>query len=95
MFPKVLEFIKGSVLVAHNADFDIGFLKHNCTELGLKLENTYIDTLRLAKALFPQYKKYKLVMIAENLGIKVEVAHRALDDVDTTVKVFRVMIDML
>lgn len=95
VLPKVLEFVGDSILVAHNADFDIGFLKHNCTELGLKLENTYIDTLRLAKALFPQYKKYKLGMIAENLGIKVEVAHRALDDVDTTVKVFNVMLDML
>ena len=39
--------------------------------------------------------QYKLGIIADNLGIKVEVAHRALDDVDTTVKVFRVMIDML
>ena len=95
ILPKVLEFVGNSVLVAHNADFDIGFLKHNCSELGLKLGNTYIDTLRLAKLLFPEYKKYKLGIIAENLGIKVEVAHRALDDVDTTVKVFNVMLDML
>ena len=49
----------------------------------------------MARALFPDFKKYKLGKIAENLGIKVEVAHRALDDVDTTVKVFRVMMDML
>ena len=95
VFPKILKFIGDSVLVAHNADFDIGFLKHNAAELGYKLENTYIDTLRLAKDLFPEYKKYKLGLIAENLGIKVEVAHRALDDVDTTVKVFRIMLDML
>ncbi len=95
VLPKVIEFLGDSVLVAHNADFDIGFLKYNAGELGLKLSNTYIDTLRLAKDLFPQYKKYKLGMIAENLGIKVEVAHRALDDVDTTVKVFNVMLDML
>ena len=95
VFPKILEFIEGSVLVAHNADFDIGFLKHNASVLGYKFDYTYIDTLRLAKDLFPDYKKYKLGIIAENLGIKVEVAHRALDDVDTTVKVFNIMIDML
>lgn len=95
VLPKVLEFVGDSVLVAHNADFDIGFLKHNCTELGLQLGNTYLDTLRLAKSLFPEYKKYKLGLIADNLGIKVEVAHRALDDVDTTVKVFNVMLGML
>ncbi len=95
IFPKMLEFIEDSVLVAHNADFDIGFLKYNAKELGYTLDNTYLDTLRLAKELFPDYKKYKLGIIAENLGIKVEVAHRALDDVDTTVKVFNVMIGML
>ena len=95
VFPKMMEFIGDSVLVAHNADFDIGFLKYNAGELGYTLDNTYLDTLRLAKELFPEYKKYKLGIIAENLGIKVEVAHRALDDVDTTVKVFNVMIDML
>lgn len=95
VMPKILEFVGDSVLVAHNADFDIGFLKYNAQNLGLKLENTYLDTLRLAKDLFPNYKKYKLGKIAENLGIKVEVAHRALDDVDTTVKVLNVMLKML
>lgn len=95
VMPKILEFVGDSVLVAHNADFDIGFLKYNATQLGLSLENTYLDTLRLAKDLFPDYKKYKLGKIAENLGIKVEVAHRALDDVDTTVKVLNVMLNML
>ena len=95
VFPKILEFIKDSVLVAHNAPFDMGFLKQNAKNLGYDFDFTYLDTLSLAKDLFPDYKKYKLGKIAENLGIKVEVAHRALDDVDTTVKVFNVMMDML
>ena len=95
VFPEILDFIKDSVLVAHNAPFDMGFLKQNAKVLGYEFDYTYIDTLSLAKDLFPDYKKYKLGKIAENLGIKVEVAHRALDDVDTTVKVFRVMLDML
>ncbi len=95
VFPKILEFIEGSVLVAHNAPFDMGFLKQNAKRLGYEFDYTYLDTLSLAKDLFPNYKKYQLGKIAENLGIKVEVAHRALDDVDTTVKVFNVMIDML
>ena len=95
VLPKVLDFVGDSVLVAHNADFDIGFLKYNAKQLGLSLENTYVDTLRLAKEIFPDYKKYKLGIIAENLGIEVLVAHRALDDVDTTVKVFKVMLQKL
>ncbi len=95
LMPKILEFFGDSVLVAHNADFDTSFLRYNCEKLGLKFDYTYLDTLRLAKDLFPDYKKYKLGIIAENLGIKVDVAHRALDDVDTTVKVFNVMCKML
>ena len=95
VFPKILEFLGDSVIVAHNAGFDVGFLKQNAKKLGYDFDYTYLDTLSLAKDLFPEYKKYKLGKIAENLGIKVEVAHRALDDVDTTVKVFNVMMDML
>ncbi len=98
VFPKILEFLgddKETVIVAHNANFDVGFLKQNAKSLGYEFNYTYLDTLSLAKDLFPEYKKYKLGKIAERLGIKVEVAHRALDDVDTTVKVFNVMIDML
>ena len=95
ILPKVMEFFGDSVLVAHNADFDTGFIRYNCQQLGYKFENTYLDTLALAKNLFPNYKKYKLGVIAENLGIEVLVAHRALDDVDTTVKVFNIMCKML
>lgn len=95
VFPKILEFVGDSILVAHNADFDIGFLKYNASQLGYELNNTYLDTLRLAKSLFPDFKKYKLGFIADKLEIVVEVAHRALDDVDTTVKVFNIMISML
>jgi len=95
VFPKMLEFLGDSVIVAHNAGFDVGFLKQNAKRLGHKFDYTYLDTLSLAKDLFPDYKKYKLGKIADNLGIKVEVAHRALDDVDTTVKVFKVMLKML
>lgn len=95
VFPKLLEFIKDSVLVAHNAEFDVGFLRHVAKELGYEFDFTYLDTLSLAYELFPEYKTYKLGRIAKNLGIKFDVAHRALDDVDTTVKVFKVMLDML
>ena len=95
VLPKVLDFIGDSIVVAHNANFDVGFIKYNAEKLGLRFENTYIDTLALAKALFPDFKKYKLGIIAENLNIKVDVAHRALADVDTLVKVFNIMINKL
>jgi len=93
VIPKIIEFIGDTVLVAHNASFDMGFLKYNFEESGCKLENTYIDTLRLAKMIFPDFKKYKLGIIAENLNIKVLVAHRALDDVKTLVNIFNIMVE--
>ena len=95
VFPKILEFVGDSIIVAHNASFDVGFLKHNAKLLGYEFNNTYIDTLPLAKDLFPDLKKYKLGKIADSLGIEVDVAHRALADVDTTVKVFNIMLKKL
>ena len=95
VFPKILEFLGDSIVVAHNAKFDVGFLKQNAKQLGYEFDYTVIDTLTLAKDIFPNFKKYKLGKIADELGIVVEVAHRALDDVDTTVKVFNVMIQKL
>ncbi len=95
VLPEFIKFCGDNVLVAHNANFDIGFLRYQANKLGLKFDNTYIDTLSLAKDLFPEFTKYKLGIIAANLRIKVDVAHRALDDVKTLVKVFEVMLEKL
>ncbi len=95
VLPKVIEFCKDTTIVAHNASFDVGFIKENARRLGLEFNYPWIDTLALAKELFPERKKFKLGLIAEDLGIKVDVAHRALADVDTLKKVFDIMLDML
>ena len=92
IMPKALEFIGDSVLVAHNADFDIGFMKYNCEKMGIPFNHSHIDTLRLAKTIYPEFGRYRLGYIAEKLNIKVDVAHRALDDVKTLVAVFKEMI---
>ena len=93
MMPKALEFIGDSIVVTHNTDFDIGWMRYNCSNLGLEFNNTYLDTLRLSKKMYPDLTKYKLGYIAEKLGIEVDVAHRALADVDTTVKVLNKMLE--
>ncbi len=93
ILPKMIEFIGDSVVVTHNTDFDVSYLKYNYEQYGYKFNNTYLDTLRLAKAMFPEYKRYKLGLIADHLGIVVEVAHRALDDVKTLVQVFNKMVE--
>jgi len=91
VLPKMIEFIGDSVVVTHNTDFDVAYLKHNYEVNGFLFENTYLDTLRLAKAMYPEFSRYKLGFIADKLGIVVEVAHRALDDVKTLVQVFNKM----
>ncbi len=95
VMPKFLDFIGNLKLIAHNADFDVGFLKYNAENLGLKMDNEYIDSLKLSRQLFPEFKKHKLRIIAEKLGIKVENAHRALDDVKTLVQVFIKMLEKI
>ncbi|WP_455813001.1 3'-5' exonuclease, partial [Clostridium butyricum] len=95
VFPKMLDFIKDTVVVAHNADFDIGFLKHYAKVLGHDFDFTYLDTLSVAGDVCPQYKSDNPGRIAKNLGIEVEVAHRALEDVETAVRECNIMIDML
>ena len=93
ILPKVIEFIGDSVVVTHNTDFDVTWLKYNYEKYGYEWKNTYLDTLRLSRALYPHFTKHKLGIIADKLGIKVDVAHRALDDVKTLVQVFNKMIE--
>ena len=93
VMPKFLEFIGNLKLVAHNADFDIGFLKYNAENLGYKMDNEYIDSLALSRQLYPEFKRHKLGNLAEKFGITVENAHRALDDVETLVKVFKKLLE--
>ena len=59
VMPKILEFVGDSVLVAHNADFDMSFIKANCERLGLPCDFTYVDTVALARYLLPSLSKFK------------------------------------
>ena len=93
VMPRFLEFIGKLKLVAHNADFDIGFLKYNAENLGLKMDNEYIDSLALSRQLFPEFKRHKLGILAEKFGIDVENAHRALDDVKTLFQVYKRLLE--
>ncbi|MBE5821261.1 MAG: PolC-type DNA polymerase III [Clostridiales bacterium] len=95
VMPKILEFIGDSPIVAHNANFDLGFIKYNAKLLGKEVDNVIIDTLQISRDLEPDQKKHKLGIIADRMGIVVENAHRALDDVKTLVQVFDIMIGKL
>ncbi len=97
IFKDFLAFIKGSVLVAQNADFDTGFLYQ--TMRNQKIEVTRypcIDTLDLARTLYPEgLKNYKLETIAKYLKVEIEQQHRAIHDARTTTNVFnRMLVDL-
>lgn len=94
VLPKFLEFAGDSIFVAHNSLFDMGFITYFAKELGLKVKNKVIDTLTMSKELFETYENHKLGTIAKNLGVNLEGAHRAINDVRATVEVFLKMIEV-
>ncbi len=86
--PEFMEFIGGSVLVAHNASFDMGFIRHSARSLGKAIDNSVIDTLQLCRNMFPELGRYKLNNVAKHLGISLENHHRAVDDSRATAEIF-------
>ncbi|WP_435086704.1 PolC-type DNA polymerase III [Candidatus Pelagibacter bacterium nBUS_33] len=90
---KILKFIKKSVLVGHNIDFDIKFLKNNAknTNLANRMKVIQpIDTIHLTAGLFPDLKNYELTSLCEHFNIKADdqVRHSALGDCWLTARLF-------
>ena len=88
ILPKFMDFCGDSVLVAHNADFDTGFIRHNCEVLGLPYDYTYVDTLGIARSFLEGLKNYKLDTVVEAMGCTLANHHRAVDDAGATADVF-------
>ena len=80
IFPKFLEFVGDRVLVAHNADFDTGFIRQACKQLGYEYTYTSVDTLVLSQNLMPQLNRHKLNLVADALSLPEFSHHRAADD---------------
>ena len=94
VLPEFLEFCKDSVLIAHNASFDAGFIHQNCVTLGIDAEFTVGDTVAMARMLLPSLGKYKLDTVAKALGVSLENHHRAVDDAACTAEIFVKFIQM-
>ena len=75
-----LSFAAGRPLAAHNAEFDVSFIRKGCEQAGLPFDPTYVDTLILAQNLLPELNKHKLDMVAEYLDLPSFNHHRASDD---------------
>lgn len=80
VLPEFLQFSEGLPLAAHNAGFDMSFLKADAAELGLSLPHHIIDTVPLSRILFPTLMNHKLGTVAAHMGKIQQKAHRGLDD---------------
>jgi len=80
---EFLTFVNDRPLAAHNAEFDIGFIRAGCKKVGLEFNPTYVDSLILAQNLLPDLGKYKLDIVAEHLDLPAFNHHRASDDAAT------------
>lgn len=98
VFPSLLEFIVGATLVAHNASYDIGFLKGAAAKLGHTWpEPPVVDTVRMARAALQagEVPNRKLQTLAGHFKAPVSPTHRALDDARATVHVFHALLERL
>ena len=95
VLPEFLAFCGDAVMVAHNAEFDIGFIKENARRQGVDWNPTYVDTVGLARTLLPTLNRYKLDTVAKALKVSLENHHRAVDDAQATAEIFEKFIVML
>jgi len=94
-FPSFLRFASRSILVAHNAKFDIKFLRYELARLGLGLINSYVCTLKMSRRRFPRLANHRLETVAQHLLGELPTdfrLHRALDDARLTARVWMEMV---
>lgn len=91
VLPKFMEFCKGAIMVAHNAEFDMSFISANAKRQKLECDFTVVDTLLMARFLIIGLGKYKLDNVAKALGVTLENHHRAVDDAECTAHIFMKM----
>ena len=92
---KFIAFAGERALVAHNAEFDIGFMKAAARRCAIEFDPTYIDTLTLAQSLLPDLKRFKLDVVSQRLGLPDFNHHRADDDALTCGRIMAKFIVML
>ncbi len=87
VLPEFLAFCGDRPLCAHNADFDMSFIRAACEKLGIERSFCSIDTVELSRVLLPELKKHKLNLVAEHFGFTFE-HHRADADTDVLARIF-------
>ena len=88
VLPKFMEFCQDCIMVAHNAEFDMSFIRENCRRQGIERKFTVVDTLAMARSMLPDLKNYKLDTVVEAVGGSLENHHRAVEDAESTADIF-------
>ncbi|MCK9479173.1 MAG: PolC-type DNA polymerase III [Firmicutes bacterium] len=94
VLPRFLEFCKDSLLVAHNAGFDISFIKANAKRLDIPFSPAYVDTVEMARGALPDLSSHKLNVVADALGVSLEGHHRAVNDANATALIYLKLVEM-
>lgn len=95
ILPGFLEFVEGSILVAHNSSFDISFIKEAAKKFGFQFNYKSIDTWSLSRLLFTDLSSYSLDNVAKACSVSLENHHRAVDDAEATAEIYMKMVQML
>ena len=95
VLPKFLDFVGGSVLVAHNADFDTTFIRWACQKQGVAYDLTSVDTLTISQNLLTDLSKFTLDTVAKHFGLEDFNHHRAGDDALICGKIMGKLIPLL
>ena len=95
VLPRFLSFCEGCMLVAHNAEFDMSFIKENCDRQGIDHDFTYVDTVGMARVMMPSQSKHTLDAVAKALGVSLLNHHRAVDDAEATAEIFIKLVAMM
>lgn len=93
VMPRFLDFAAGSVVVGHNIQFDVNFVRHELARLGFRFDNRTICTLKMSRKCFPMLPDHKLSTVARHVFGRSPAghSHRALEDARLTARLWMAM----
>ncbi|MEQ8417957.1 MAG: exonuclease domain-containing protein [Imperialibacter sp.] len=89
---KIVEITEGKIFVAHNVNFDYGFVRHEFKRLGYEFKRDTLCTVKLSRKILPGKSSYSLGNLCKSLGIEIENRHRAGGDAFATVKLIEILL---
>lgn len=89
---RIVEITEGRIFVAHNVNFDYGFIRHEFKRLGYDFKRDTLCTVKLSRKIIPGKSSYSLGNLCKSLGIEIENRHRAGGDAFATVKLIEILL---